>query len=154
ASQLILESRSLAKRAGDRIAEAKAIHWMALIAGETGNPLEVVRLSPEVLVVAEELGLQELEGTCRTTLGLAFLALGRFDEAKREFEARLAMNVELHDVSSIGISQDNLGHVARAQGHYEEALAWYKSALGNSREAQHLSEIDEELEAVGSVFVA
>jgi tetratricopeptide (TPR) repeat protein len=88
--------------------------------------------------------VKRLRGTLRSELGDALRAGGKYDDAKRAYEAALKIAEELNDLRGQGIELGRLGALASAEGKLEEALTREQAAL---RLFQQLGEADLEAAA-------
>jgi SagB-type dehydrogenase family enzyme len=75
-------------------------------------------------------GVRGLQCALRSGLGDAFRAMGRLGEARKAYEAALALSTALKDLRAQGIDLDHLGALALAEGRLGDARAHYEAALG------------------------
>ncbi len=123
-----------------------------------GHPDLAVRHVREAMDVIGRLaptdGLKSLRGTLRSELGDALRAGGRYDDARKAYEAALKIAEELNDLRAQGVDLGRLGALALTEGKLDEALARQQRAL---RLFQQLHEPDMEAAAshqLGRVYRA
>ncbi|MEB3188312.1 MAG: adenylate/guanylate cyclase domain-containing protein [bacterium] len=75
----------MARRSGDRPAEAWAIHSIAYVQGLVGNPEAAIAGVNEACPHFEELGILNGLARCAITRGFALIDLGRLSEARDSF---------------------------------------------------------------------
>ena len=75
-------------------------------------------------------GVRGVQCALHSGLGDAYRAMGRLGDARKAYEAALALSTALKDLRAQGIDLDHLGALALAEGRLDDALAHYEAALG------------------------
>ena len=127
------QALALARRIGDRRAEAKALANLSLICARRGEVQEACELQEQSLAVARTLG--DLQQVAHTVNNLATLweRQGRPD-AQALLEQALAMARQAGSRMVEQIVLGNLGVFAQRQGRLEEAVAFHEQGMAIARE--------------------
>lgn len=94
-----------------------ALNLAGVVAYETGRPLEAIEL------IRKAVRLNPGDATYQYHLGLAYSALGRFDEARAAYQAAVSRNPRYID------AYNNLGVLWRGHGRPDEAIACYEKVI-------------------------
>jgi DNA-binding SARP family transcriptional activator/Tfp pilus assembly protein PilF len=131
ANQTALE---LARRTGDRAAQAHAHDDLGSIYWRLERYEEALASSRQSLVLYRELGDRHGQASCLSNRGLVSWRLGRYDQAQASLRESLAISRELGDRRGQSSSLGNLGMVYERRGRYREALACHQQSLAIDRE--------------------
>ncbi len=97
------------------------------------QPLQAAALLQQSMDLTETLpvtdGIKSLQGVLQSGLGDAFHAAGDLGEARKAYEAALAMAESLNDVRAQGVDLDHLGTLALEEGRLNDALGHAQKAL-------------------------
>jgi tetratricopeptide (TPR) repeat protein len=125
---------TVARRTGDRAAEAQILHNLGTVHWRQGNYAQTLAYNQESLAIFRELGDRRSQGMSQNNLGIARERLGRYQEALACYQESLDISRELGDRRGQSISQNNLGMLHERLGRYQEALACHQESLDISRE--------------------
>jgi predicted ATPase/class 3 adenylate cyclase len=128
------QALALARRQGDRRAEANALRCQGILALYGGRMDEGRRLCEQALALHRELGHRRAAAVLMGNLGLFEFELGRPGPARAAHEAALAGAREVGDRRYEGIALINLANVWLQQGQADTARARYEEALAVLRE--------------------
>lgn len=131
---LLLESRELCQRVGDRRGEGRAMKSMGNVHKDLGRPDSALAYYRQALAIDREVGDRRGEGETLNNLGAVHSDLGRPDSALVYYRRALAVEREVGDRGGQGASLDNIGHVYRSLGRPDSARTYYRRALRISRE--------------------
>ncbi|GAA4683923.1 AfsR/SARP family transcriptional regulator [Phytohabitans rumicis] len=150
-------ARTVARRAGDPVAEAHACRDLGAayeVRGEYPKALDRLRAGLDRYAAA---GDRAGEAACLNGLGAVHDSLGQLHQAADCLERSLAIARELNDPHTRGISLNNLGEVYGGLGDYSRAVASLREALtifrgtGNRRsQATALNNLAQVYERQGS----
>ena len=124
----------VARRIGDRAAQAQAHHELGSSHWRRGRYPEAIASLQESLALRRELGDRRGEAASRSTLGNVYERQGRYEEALACQQESLAADRDLGDRRGEAASLTNLGNVYERQGRYAEALACHEQSLAIDRE--------------------
>jgi DNA-binding SARP family transcriptional activator/tetratricopeptide (TPR) repeat protein len=124
----------VARRTGDRAAEAQILHNLGTFHWRQGNYAQTLAYNQESLAIFRDLGDPRGQGMSQNNLGIAHERLGRYQEALACYQESLDISRELADRRGQSISQNNLGMLHERLGRYQEALACHQESLDISRE--------------------
>jgi DNA-binding CsgD family transcriptional regulator/tetratricopeptide (TPR) repeat protein len=131
ALDLLVESLASWRALGEssRVADAlREIAYLRAIEGDRAGAWAA--LDEAAAAVA---GDQRVMANIEQTVGIVRHLDGDLEEARRRFEASLAIGIDLGDRVVIAMSQDNLGDVALARGDLSAARAHYRAAVDAAR---------------------
>jgi DNA-binding SARP family transcriptional activator/Flp pilus assembly protein TadD len=131
ANQVALE---LARRTGDRAAQAHAHNDLAVAYWQLGRHEEAIASMRESLAISRELGDRRSQATGLGNLSIIYGRLGRYQEALACQEESLAIGRELGDPRSQCAGLHNLGAICLQLGRYQEALTHHHESLAMYRE--------------------
>jgi SagB-type dehydrogenase family enzyme len=102
------------------------------------GPPHAAALFQEAMDVTESLALTPnvgaLQGVLQSGIGDALNAIGRLDEARRAYEAAVAVAQHAKDRRAEGVDRDHLGALALRQGRLDDARTQHEAALALFRE--------------------
>ena len=113
----------------DRKAEADRLSQQAVEQYRTSQFREALQSLEQALVIYQEIGNRQGEGTALTGIGLMYDNLGEYEQALDYYQQSLAIVQEIGDHSSEGDSLNNIGAIYRRLGEYERALDYYQQSL-------------------------
>jgi tetratricopeptide (TPR) repeat protein len=122
------------RHAGDRVAEANALHELGRVALSRSRYDEAANYHEEALGMYHEIG--ERLGEANALDGLARVAYvrDRYDEAANHHEEALGIYREIGNRDGQATALDGLARVAFSRGRYDEAANHDEEALGIYRE--------------------
>lgn len=130
------EAQEVARRTGDRKAEAVALH----VAGEARLALNQGPSAIEDFdqALAARRSAKDLEGEAETLgkIGEACYALSRYDRAQESFAQALRIQRRRKDRKAEGELLNNMGAVQDDLSHYDRALEYYQQALAIRRQVE------------------
>jgi tetratricopeptide (TPR) repeat protein len=129
ARALYEQSRALAERERDSWGVAAILNNLGILCEEEGDLDAARRLYEESVTIFREL---ELPGRATSIFNLASVAIRqrRFADARGHYEDVLAIREEEENIRGVAIAWWGLAELARAEGHYEEAVRLIRQALG------------------------
>ena len=119
-----------------RVEVAQALNLQSQASSRLGETGAALRLADRALALTSDLGEsgRRVRAESLKSLGMAYHALGKFEQAD-EFKAQsLATYRELGDLLKVGNLLNSLGETARLRGDYSAAFARYQEALAIARE--------------------
>jgi serine/threonine protein kinase/predicted ATPase len=119
-----------------RVEVAQALNLQSQASSRLGETGAALRLADRALALTSDLGEsgRRVRAESLKSLGMAYHALGKFEQAD-EFKAQsLATYRELDDLLKVGNLLNSLGETARLRGDYAAAFARYQEALAIARE--------------------
>jgi serine/threonine protein kinase/predicted ATPase len=119
-----------------RVEVAQALNLQSQASSRLGETGAALRLADRALALTSDLGEsgRRVRAESLKSLGMAYHALGKFEQAD-EFKAQsLATYRELGDLLKVGNLLNSLGETARLRGDYAAAFARYQEALAIARE--------------------
>jgi DNA-binding SARP family transcriptional activator len=145
----------LARRMGDRAAEAQARNDLGVVWRLLGRYPEAIAHYRESLAISRELGDRYGEGASLNNLAVIHERQGRHDEAVACLRASLAIDRELGDRHGQSTSLNNLSYVYLQLGRNDQALTGARESLaiyqelgdrhGCARALNNLAEVHERL---------
>ena len=123
------KSLKLAHHSDDKFTEAKALNNMAnafLFRGEYG---EAKRILYDAKLIAEDLDFKELLLVLLNNLGISYLSLNDFLEAKKLFKKSIVIGTELKADHAIWEAYFGLGMCCERDHKYREACHHYEKAV-------------------------
>jgi non-specific serine/threonine protein kinase len=136
--------------ADSRRARARALRAAAILARGQSDHARARSLLGESLELEEAESNLEGIAACHHQLGNVADVEGGHDEARRHYEAGLAIRRELGDKTGTAALLHNLGVVAQAQQDFERARSLYSESLAINRELGNESNEASALNALGS----
>jgi len=133
-------AEQLARPAGRGVAAltelARALNLQSQASTRLGDVRAALMLADRALTLSDELGDEgrRVRADSLKSLGMAYHALGRFEQAEEFKEQALSTYRELGDRRSVGNLLNSLGETARLRGDYAAAFAAYREALSIARE--------------------
>ena len=131
ANQTVLE---LARRTGDRPAQAHAHNDLGAIHAWLGQYPEAIASLQDSLVLFRELGDRHGQAASLTNLGIVYVRLEQYREAMNCLRHSLTLRQELGDRYGQAISLTNLGEVLGRLERYREAMSCLRQSLMLLRE--------------------
>jgi tetratricopeptide (TPR) repeat protein len=130
------ESRNLLRVAirelrasGDLRSLARALSAAASISVSLGDYSVAIQNATEAIAVMTNLKDDAAISPNYTTLGLAHLYLGNYNEALSNYEKALNLDRQHHNADNEVTLENNIGNVFYFQGRYQDALRAYQGAL-------------------------
>ncbi|MHC5052198.1 MAG: ATP-binding protein, partial [Planctomycetota bacterium] len=130
----LAQALDLAREAGDRKIEARAIGNLGIVFFRQGLYEQARAQHEQHLALAREIGDREGEATATGNLGNVFLFQGRYDDGRAQYEKWLTLAREIGDREGEAKATGNLGLVFASQGRFEEARAHCERVLALTRE--------------------
>jgi DNA-binding SARP family transcriptional activator len=124
----------VARRVGDRAAEAQAQADLGLAHFHQGRYQEAVSCNQQSLAILRDLGDGYGQAASLNNLGIVYERQGRLEAALACHQESLAIKRELDDRHGQAISLSNLGEVDQRLGRYQEALDSLRESLAIHRE--------------------
>ena len=124
----------LARRLGDRAAEAQAHSDLGVAYSRQGRYEEALACQRESLAIRRERGDRRAQAHSLGELGMVYNRQGRYQEALACQQETLAICRDLGDPYGEAHTLTNLGLVYERQGRYQEALACQRESLAIRRE--------------------
>jgi DNA-binding SARP family transcriptional activator/tetratricopeptide (TPR) repeat protein len=124
----------IARRLGDRPAQAQASYDLAAAYWRQGHYEQVLAWLHECLALRRKLGDRLGQAVSLDDLGLVYQRQGRYEEALACHQTSLPILRELGDRRGQAHSLSNLGELHQRQGRYEEALACLHESLAIRRD--------------------
>ncbi|HEX3560788.1 MAG TPA: protein kinase [Pyrinomonadaceae bacterium] len=138
----------LAREAGKGVTSltelARALSLQSQASTRLGDVRAALMLADRALTLSNDLGDEgrRVRADSSKSLGMAYHALGRFEQAEEFKGQALATYRELGDRRSVGNLLNSLGETARLRGDYAAAFSRYQEALSIAREiGNHVGEI-------------
>jgi signal transduction histidine kinase/CheY-like chemotaxis protein len=129
ALQLSNEALKAARAAGDRKAEGKALHNIAVSRRTLGHYQLALETLAEVSRLRESIADQAGVAEALNTRGLIESELGRYDSALETHLQALGIRQQISDKRGQGYSLNNLASVYRATGDLKRAEEYLKSSI-------------------------
>ncbi len=123
AEEAARHARSEARRAGDTLAEYRAVSVLGVVHAECGHHEQAIQWLHRALELARALSLRRREGIETSNLGECHYLRGEFEPAFEYTRQGLAIFIEIGDVASEGDCRVNLGRMLRAMGRHDDAVA-------------------------------
>ncbi|HKN50589.1 MAG TPA: tetratricopeptide repeat protein, partial [Actinomycetota bacterium] len=124
----------LARRTGDRPAQADAHNNLGIFYERLGRYEEAIACHQDSLTTFRELGDRRGEAYNLNNLGIVHRLLGRYEEATACHQDSLTIKRELGDRRGEAASLNNLGMAYERLGRYEEAIACHQDSRTIFRE--------------------
>ena len=129
----------LAKLAGKRVDEGRALSSMGFMALEYKNPRKAQGYLEQAVAIARETGERTLESRTLTNLANAAVYVQRdYAKARTYFEQAHTLEVERGDRYGQALCLGNLGWVCGMLGDFSAALSYHEQALFVSQEVGNL----------------
>jgi DNA-binding SARP family transcriptional activator/DNA polymerase III delta prime subunit len=125
---------AVARRVGDRSAEAQAHNDLGLMDWGAGRYAQALARHEQSLSIRRELGDRPGQAASLLNLGLVAASEGRYDQAVAYNRQGLAIFGELGDGRGQANGLANLGEVYQRQGRHQQALACLHDSLAIYRE--------------------
>jgi tetratricopeptide (TPR) repeat protein/class 3 adenylate cyclase len=145
--------QTLARTAGDAVAELDALEGIARAARRTGA-LDAIGRFEEALAFAVRLGDVRREAALRNTLGIMHWERSAYQEALAHYEAALGLTRLATDRVHEGLMLNSIGVTLSALRRYEEARTVLEDALIVNRETRERQLEAHTLAALGDVAQA
>lgn len=130
----LTEALPVFREAGDRVAEAYALHNMAQFALDQGRPETALELSQDAIRVCEaNAGDARSLALATYRLASAYLALGQLESAEDAFGEVVRLVNEKSDLIGLGYALLGLAETRRSAGAAEAAEQTYLEALDLAR---------------------
>jgi predicted ATPase/tetratricopeptide (TPR) repeat protein len=128
---------ALARRAADRVLEARALANLGTLAVDVGELDEARRRYDEALALLRAAGDRRIEGRCIGYYGLLHEEADDLDAAARDYAAAIAIHAACGDRRYEAIHQMQLARVRLARGDVDGARDLLRRALTMHRELQN-----------------
>jgi predicted ATPase len=145
---------AFAKRAGDRVQEARALANLGTLAVDVGDLDEGRRCYDAALALLRAAGERRIEGRCIGFYGLLHEEADELDAAGRDYAAALAIHAACGDRRYEAIHQMQLARVRLARGDVDGARDLLRRALTMHRELQNRRQEVHGLLLLGDIGVA
>jgi tetratricopeptide (TPR) repeat protein/class 3 adenylate cyclase len=145
--------RTLARAAGDAVAELDALEGLARAARRRSS-VDAIGDFEEALALASRLGDVRRQAALRNTLGIMQWERGAYQDALTHYEAALALTRLASDRVHEGLILNSIGVTLSALRRYEEALTVLEDALAVNRETGERQLEAHTLAALGDVAQA
>ncbi|WP_410673709.1 BTAD domain-containing putative transcriptional regulator [Amycolatopsis sp. cmx-4-68] len=122
-----------AQQLDDPRGKSSALANIAVIRRELGQLTEAIELLKQALLISRAVGDQAGEAYQNSDLGITYLRIARYREARDCFGIALDLAEKLHSRRDIGVLINNLGFVAADLGEYPDALDRFQRALAINR---------------------
>jgi tetratricopeptide (TPR) repeat protein len=134
-----LDGLRLARQAGRRVEEGRALTSLGLIALESKEPGVAKRYLEDAVVIARETKDRTLEARAIANLANSAAYIQRdYETARTYYEQAYALNIELGDRYAQGIARGNIGWVCAMLGDFTAAQKHHEQALVIAREIGNL----------------
>jgi tetratricopeptide (TPR) repeat protein len=134
-------ARDIARRTGDRAAEAAALSSLGLTAWWQGRYQQAADHLQDALALHRGTGDLSSEAYSLANLAIVAGQQGRYQQAADHLQDALALHRQVGDAIGEARALSNLGMVDDQQGRYESAASFYRRSLALSRQAgDHNSE--------------
>ncbi len=114
------------------------LSWLGRCLSSQKQTAQAAEIYRDGLAVAQQLeqsdNVKKLMGTLQTELADALTDMGDYGEARIAYEAVLAIDKEIGDLSGVAVSNGQLGTLAMLQGNLPEAEQRYREALTINRQ--------------------
>jgi DNA-binding SARP family transcriptional activator len=140
----------VARRTGDRDAEATALQRIGIVDWVQGRPQQAGDRHRQARALFRAAGDRAGEAYALNRMGLAEMELGRCEQAARHEQEAVAIFREIGDSLGEARALSNLGLVRQHQGRYQEAAGYHQQALEICRK---IGERQTEAWAVGRLGV-
>jgi DNA-binding SARP family transcriptional activator/tetratricopeptide (TPR) repeat protein len=127
-------ARDVARRVGDRVAEASALSSLGLVAWWQGRYEQADNYLRQAVAMFREAGDQNSHAVALINLSIVQGQQGRYEQAASDLHQALAMFREAGDRPGEIGALINLGMIEEQQGRYEQAASYYRQALTLSRD--------------------
>ena len=108
---------------------ARAFHSAGILAWVQGDSEEALSLLEQSLEIQQRLGNKSQVASILRSLGMTFVHLQEYTQARKCLEESLLLHQEENDNAGVGGALINLGEVARCEGSYGQARAYFTEAL-------------------------
>ena len=132
---------AIARDAGDRAAEATALHHLATVYRRWGRYEEAAGYCQRALAIHREIGDRAGMGAALNTMGVLSRRLGRYTEAMAHYRQSLEIHQAIGDQVGIGLALGNLAIVYDQLGRYAEAVDHHRQALELLREQDERGDV-------------
>jgi tetratricopeptide (TPR) repeat protein len=141
-----------ARRAGDRVAEGRALTNLGSAHQELRRFAEAVDCYQQSLAIFRDTGNRQGEGMALGNLGVAYQELRRLEEAVDCHRQALAIKRETGDRQSEGWTLNNLGSAYGELGRFAEAVGCHQESLAIFRETGDRYGEGTTLDGLGSAY--
>lgn len=121
--------RTLADRAGDRVALSQAERLRGLALKQQGDYRQALACYERALSIARELGLVDTEASMLNNIGNVWRTLGDDERARQSLQQLLALCQREQLGSIVPYGHTNLGLIEEGRGRLTEAAAHFEQAL-------------------------
>ncbi len=128
AERLYLRAEKLALDLGDRIGFATAREGRGNLAFVKGNYDGAIKDFLEAIAIFEEMGIRAVD--MQNSLGKAYQAAGKYDEAMQQFLAAAKINEEIKDPIRLSENYFNIAKLRLAEGKPDSALGHARESIG------------------------
>ncbi|MEM7128197.1 MAG: CHAT domain-containing protein [Chloroflexota bacterium] len=122
---LITQNLPLGSSEMERFLEGKRAY-------QRGNLTEAIEIFTEILDAYQQMGREDIAAQVMLDMGVAYAELGRFAEAKKQFETALPIFIELendYDKYNEAVTRHNLANFATIEGAFDVAAIEYEKAI-------------------------
>jgi CHAT domain-containing protein/Tfp pilus assembly protein PilF len=146
------QALSIARKAGDRIAEGGALNFIGEVYVQQGRYEEALEVYQQVLAIARELGARDTEARLLIDIGEICIGQGRYAEALEFHQQALVISQDTGNRMREGVALQDIGVVHQFQGRYPEALESLARALAIHREVGNRAAEMRTLGAIAMVY--
>jgi tetratricopeptide (TPR) repeat protein/DNA-binding XRE family transcriptional regulator len=127
-------ARDAARRAGDRAAEATALHDLAVFHWNQGHYQRAIRDQRKALDLSRQAGNRAGQAQGLMSLGVSYSYQGHYKAATSFFEQALSLYRQIDDRAGEARTLLNLGLVEERQGRYQQAACHHRQSLAIAQE--------------------
>lgn len=138
ARSLLDQALAVAQQQGDRAAEAHILWNLLLMSRRSGNPGDGVAYGEQALAIARELDLRERLAYTLNDIHAAYLATGKFQQARESIEEARRIWQELDNKAMLADSYAGTVLLHYVAGEYDQAIQASEKALRISRSIDNL----------------
>jgi DNA-binding SARP family transcriptional activator len=124
----------VARRTGDRAAEATALTDIGNVDGQLGRVQQAAAHHRQALALFREAGDRAGEARTLVSIGLDETQLGRYVQAARHQQEAVTISYDIGDRPGEARALGNLGVALQRQGRYQEAAGYHQQSLDLFRE--------------------
>jgi predicted ATPase/tetratricopeptide (TPR) repeat protein len=154
ARQDLEHALALARAAGERVQEARALANLGTLAVDIGELDDARQRYDEAITIVRAHGDRRLEGRCIGYFGLLHEEAHELADAAREYEAAIAIHAACGDRRYEAIHQMQLARTRLAQGNVDTARTLLRRAQSMHRELQNRRQEVVGLTLLGDIGVA
>jgi non-specific serine/threonine protein kinase len=149
--ELLEESITLSRQAGDKVKTAEAAFQLAVVTDGLGDRARAKEIFEEVIAACREVGYAYRLPDSLLSLGYTFMLEGDYERGAALNEEAVAICREHGYRQKLNYALDNLGWAALLRGDYEGAKPFYEESLVVSKELGDRSIASESLEGMACI---